>query len=106
MVQAARSGGKNIAEGSRAAATTSQTELRLVNVARASLEELLLDYEDYLRQHRHRAWEKDDPEALEVRGSGGNRIGLIGRISPIPRLTGKPILAGWNTTIRRLWPTH
>src|SRR5438270_5310229 len=41
MVQAARSGGKNIAEGSRAAATTSQTELRLMNVARASLEELL-----------------------------------------------------------------
>jgi four helix bundle suffix protein len=70
MVQAARSGGKNIAEGSRAAATTSQTELRLVNVARASLEELLLDYEDYLRQHGHRQWEKDDPESLEVRAVG------------------------------------
>src|SRR5256712_13725566 len=60
MVQAARSGGKNIAEGSRAAATTSQTELRLVNVARASLEELLLDYEDHLRQHGKRQWTKDD----------------------------------------------
>jgi four helix bundle suffix protein len=70
MVQAARSGGKNIAEGSRAAATTSQTELRLVNVARASLEELLLDYEDYLRQHRHRQWDKNDPEALAVRAVG------------------------------------
>ena len=70
MVQAARSGGKNIAEGSRAAATTSQTELRLVNVARASLEELLLDYEDYLRQHRHRRWDKNDPEALAVRAVG------------------------------------
>lgn len=70
MVQAARSGGKNIAEGSRAAATTSQTELRLVNVARASLEELLLDYEDYLRQHGKRQWTKDDPEAREVRGVG------------------------------------
>ncbi|HEY5480506.1 MAG TPA: four helix bundle suffix domain-containing protein, partial [Verrucomicrobiae bacterium] len=70
MVQAARSGGKNIAEGSRAAATTSQTELRLVNVARASLEELLLDYEDYLRQRKLRAWEKDDPEALAVRAVG------------------------------------
>jgi restriction system protein len=70
MVQAARSGGKNIAEGSRAAATTSQTELRLVNVARASLEELLLDYEDYLRQHRHRQWNKNDPEALAVRVVG------------------------------------
>ena len=70
MVQAARSGGKNIAEGSRAAATTSQTELRLVNVARASLEELLLDYEDFLRQRKLRTWSKDDPEALEVRAVG------------------------------------
>lgn len=70
MVQAARSGGKNIAEGSRAAATTSQTELRLVNVARASLEELLLDYEDYLRQRRHRQWDKNEPEALAVRAVG------------------------------------
>lgn len=52
MVQAARSGRQNIAEGSRAAATSSQTELRLVNVARASLEELLLDYEDCLRHRR------------------------------------------------------
>jgi restriction system protein len=67
MVQAARSGRQNIAEGSRAAATTSQTELRLVNVARSSLEELLLDYEDYLR-HRHLPqWAPDSPEALAVR---------------------------------------
>ena len=70
MVQAARSGGKNIAEGSRAAATTSQTELRLVNVARASLEELLLDYEDFLRQRKLQTWRKDDPAALEVRAMG------------------------------------
>ena len=68
MVQAARSGRQNIAEGSRASATSSQTELRLVNVARASLEELLLDYEDYLRQHRHVQWTKDDPDAQKVRG--------------------------------------
>lgn len=67
MVQAARSGRQNIAEGSRAAATSSQTELRLVNVARASLEELLLDYQDYLR-HRHLPqWDADGPEAVEVR---------------------------------------
>src|ERR671922_1719715 len=64
MVQAARSGRQNIAEGSRAAATSSQTELRLVNVARASLDELLLDYEDFLRQGKMRQWNKDDPEAL------------------------------------------
>ena len=70
MVQAARSGGKNIAEGSRAAATSSQTELRLVNVARASLEELLLDYEDYLRHRGHRQWDMNDAEALEVRVVG------------------------------------
>ncbi len=70
MVKAARSGGKNIAEGSRASATSSQTELRLVNVARASLEELLLDYEDYLRQHSLRQWSKDDPEARAVRAVG------------------------------------
>ena len=67
MVQAARSGRQNIAEGSRASATSSQTELRLVNVARASLDELLLDYEDFLRQRKLRQWEKDDPEARRVR---------------------------------------
>jgi four helix bundle suffix protein len=67
MVQAARSGRQNIAEGSRASATSSQTELRLVNVARASMEELLLDYEDYLR-HRHlQQWASDSPEASAVR---------------------------------------
>jgi restriction system protein len=68
MVQAARSGRQNIAEGSRAAATSSQTELRLVNVARASFEELLLDYEDYLRHRRLPQWAPDSPEAAAVRG--------------------------------------
>jgi len=67
MVQAARSGRQNIAEGSRAAATSSQTELRLVNVARASLEELLLDYEDFLRQRRFEQWSPDSVEAAAVR---------------------------------------
>jgi four helix bundle protein len=70
MVQAARSGRQNIAEGSRASATSTQTELRLVNVARASLDELLLDYEDFLRQRGLRQWEKDDPQAREVREVG------------------------------------
>ena len=73
MVQAARSGRQNIAEGSRASATSSQTELRLVNVARASLDELLLDYEDFLRQRGLPAWSKDDPEAREVRAVGSRR---------------------------------
>ncbi len=67
MVQAARSGRQNIAEGSRASAASSQTELRLVNVARASLDELLLDFEDFLRQRGLSQWAKDSPEALEVR---------------------------------------
>ncbi len=67
MVQAARSGRQNIAEGSRASAASSQTELRLVSVARASLDELLLDYEDFLRQRKLLQWAKDSPEALAVR---------------------------------------
>ena len=67
MVQAARSGRQNIAEGSRAAATSSQTELRLLNVARSSLEELLLDYEDFLRHRRLAQWAPDSSEAMAVR---------------------------------------
>jgi restriction system protein len=67
MIQAARSGRQNIAEASRASATSSQTELRLLNVARASLEELLLDFEDFLR-HRHLLqWALDSEEARAVR---------------------------------------
>ncbi|MFZ1705987.1 MAG: four helix bundle suffix domain-containing protein [Saprospiraceae bacterium] len=67
LIGAARSGRQNIGEGSRANATSAESELKLVNVARASQDELLLDYEDYLRQKRHRQWHKDDPEALAVR---------------------------------------
>lgn len=70
MIQAARSGRQNIAEGSRASAASSQTELRLVNVARASLDELLLDFEDFLRQHGLPQWAKDDPRAQAVRSVG------------------------------------
>ena len=67
MVQAARSGVQNIAEGSLASATSKKTELKLTNVARASLGELLLDYEDYLRQNGLKIWDKNSPEALEIR---------------------------------------
>jgi len=66
-VQAARSGVQNIAEGSMASATSKKTELKLTSVARASLEELLLDYEDFLRQRGLRLWPKDAPETLAVR---------------------------------------
>lgn len=68
MVQAARSGRQNIAEGSQASAVSKKTEIKLVGVARASLEELLIDYEDYLRQHHLKFWGKDSPEARQVRG--------------------------------------
>jgi four helix bundle suffix protein len=60
MVQAARSGVQNIAEGSQAAGTSKKTELKLTNVARASLEELRLDYEDFLRQRGLLLWERKD----------------------------------------------
>jgi four helix bundle suffix protein len=61
MVQAARSGVQNIAEGSQASGTSKRTELKLTNVARASLEELRLDYEDFLRQRGLALWARDDP---------------------------------------------
>lgn len=61
MVQAARSGVQNIAEGSEASGTSKKMELKLTNVARASLEELRLDYEDFLRQRRLPLWPRSDP---------------------------------------------
>jgi four helix bundle suffix protein len=67
MVQAARSGRQNIAEGSQASGTSKKTELKLVGVARASLEELLLDYEDFLRQRGLDLWGKNHPTANLVR---------------------------------------
>lgn len=67
MVQAARSGKQNIAEGSMASGTSKKTELKLVSVARASLEELLADFEDYLRQHQLPQWQVNDPRAVEIR---------------------------------------
>ena len=70
MVQAARSGKQNIAEGSKASLTSAQTEIRLTNVARASLEELLIDYEDFLRVRDLRLWSKDSQEAMFVRQLG------------------------------------
>lgn len=67
MVQAARSGRQNIAEGSQASGTSRKFELKLVSVARASLEELLLDYEDFLRQRGLALWRKEHPTAQVVR---------------------------------------
>lgn len=67
MVQAARSGKQNIAEGSKASLTSTETEVKLTNVARASLEELLVDYEDYLRVHNLPQWGDDHPRQLKMR---------------------------------------
>ena len=66
MVQAARSGVQNIAEGSQASGTSRKMELKLTNVARASLEELRLDYEDYLRQRGLALWARDCATAEDV----------------------------------------
>jgi four helix bundle suffix protein len=70
MVQAARSGKQNIAEGSAASGTSKEMEIKLTNVARASLEELLIDYQDFLRVRNHSIWTKDSKEALYVRKLG------------------------------------
>jgi four helix bundle suffix protein len=70
MIQAARSGKQNIAEGSKAAATSKETEIKLTNVARASLEELLIDYRDFLRVRDLPLWDKNSKEAQFVRKLG------------------------------------
>ncbi|MGQ9648077.1 MAG: four helix bundle suffix domain-containing protein [Thermodesulfobacteriota bacterium] len=67
MVQAARSGKQNIAEGSTASGTSKKTELKLIGVARASLEELLLDFQDFLRQRNLPLWGKEDAQAQAIR---------------------------------------
>ena len=70
MVQAARSGKQNIVEGCAASATSNKTEIRLVSVAKASLQELLQDYEDYLRTRGHRQWEEGSKELEAMRRLG------------------------------------
>ena len=66
MVQAARSGVQNIAEGSQCSGTSKKFEIKLTSVARASLEELRLDYEDYLRQRGLAQWPREDPRRAEL----------------------------------------
>lgn len=72
MIQAARSGKQNIAEGSQASGTSKETEIKLTNVARASLEELLIDYHDFLRVRGYPIWAKDSKEAIYARKIGAN----------------------------------
>jgi four helix bundle suffix protein len=105
MVQAARSGVQNIAEGSQASGTSKKFELKLTNVARASLEELRLDYEDFLRQRGLPLWQREDPRRAalvarrcatadevaqwvrEVRHSQGGHGGLSGRSGQVETST-------------------
>jgi len=72
MVQAARSGKQNIVEGSMVSGTSKEMEIKLMGVARASLEELLTDYKDFLRVRGLPLWDKNDQRALEVRKIGKN----------------------------------
>lgn len=67
MLQAARSGKQNIAEGSSAGSTSKETEIKLTNVAKASLQELLIDYEDYLRVRGLAQWDKESEKAVQTR---------------------------------------
>ncbi len=67
MIQAARSGKQNIAEASMASATSKETEIKLTNVARASLEELMIDYQDFLRNNGLKEWEKDHKYVKRLR---------------------------------------
>jgi len=96
MIQAARSGVRNISEGSGAAATSRKSEIKLTNVARASLnDELLPDYESYLRQNGLRVWPKDSREAIAMRER--LRHDQVANLPPAPqgkvRLTGLAGLA-------------
>lgn len=87
MVQAARSGKQNIAEGNQAAATSCETEIKLTNVAKSSLEELLKDYEDYLRVRNLPIWDRQHPRYERMREyARGEQIrkeysGLVARMS-------------------------
>jgi restriction system protein len=83
MVQAARSGVQNIAEGSMASATSKKTEMKLTSVARSSLEELLLDYKHFLRHRGFREWDKNSPEAMAVRNKyKSDKSDLSGKSDP------------------------
>lgn len=91
MIQAARSGKQNIAEGSKASATSSKTEITLTNVGKASLEELLLDYEDYLRVRQLSLWGKDHPRFARLREFCKSDSLMKNYASLLPRLSDEEI---------------
>lgn len=74
MIQAARSGKQNLAEGYIDGVTSTEMKLKLINVDRASLHELLLDYEDYLRVRNFQQWSYDDPRCRQTRAFCRNHI--------------------------------
>jgi four helix bundle suffix protein len=100
MVQAARSGVQNIAEGSQASGTSKKTELKLTNVARASLEELGLDYEDFLRQRNLPIWPRSDARRdalIRSRPSSADEVAEWARratsTAPAPEVSANGVLA-------------
>ncbi len=101
MIQAARSGVQNIAEGSQASATSKKTELKLTQVARASLEELKLDYEDYLRQHGLKQWERENPlrqELIDKRCQNADELASwVGGVAKRDGLSGQNGRSGQNS---------
>jgi four helix bundle protein len=110
MVQAARSGVQNIAEGSQASGTSKKFELKLTNVARASLEELRLDYEDFLRQRGLPLWRR---ERSAEEGAGGpalrhrRRGGGLGGRGPAEGWTGwTEWTAEQKCPVHRVHPVH
>ena len=88
MVQAARSGKQNIVEGCMASGTSTGTEIKLIGVARASLEELLEDYRDHLRTHGLPLWDKTIPVCRPSAASAGKKISPMRLIRPIFTLSG------------------
>jgi len=101
MVQAARSGVQNIAEGSQVSGTSKKMEMKLTSVARASLEELKLDYEDFLRQRGLELWPKDDPRRqglIDRRCSTANEVALwVKRASGLHGQSGQSIKSMQST---------
>jgi hypothetical protein len=85
MIQAARLGKQNIVETSKVSGTSKEAEIKLINVARASLEELMEDYRDFLRVRKAQLWTKDSREALFVRKLGATKECSIGPMRPISK---------------------
>lgn len=98
MVQAARSGKQNIVEGTSRSKTSKKSEITLLDVSRASLEELIADYEDFLRQRKLQIWVKDDPRVQKMRQTGFRLSNLrnlsdLGNLIERPKLPENPIIA-------------